>query len=98
MTPGSKGARSFCIISDMRSDPLANFLLDQSGRAPCDQRDHDGEGKYVLVGAGERQRDGANGLQCCEQKAAEDGTVNTAEPADERGGEAEYPKLQHHSQ
>src|SRR5712692_9344420 len=97
-TPGSRGARSFCLTSDMRSDPLANLFLDQSGRAPGHQRDHDGECKHVLVGAGERQRDGADGLQRREQEAAEDGAVDASEPTDDRGGKADHAEQQPHAE
>src|SRR5260370_19255959 len=59
----------------MRLDPLADLFADQAGRPPRHQRDHHREGEYVLVGAGERQRDRADGLHRRQHETAEERAV-----------------------
>src|SRR5439155_26433915 len=74
----------------LSSDPLADFFLDQAGRTPRHEYDHDREGEHVLVGTAERQRYGADGLQGGEQEAAEDGAVDAAQSADDGGGKTDH--------
>src|SRR6266508_6521241 len=76
----------------LSSDPLADFFPDQAGRAPRHEHDDDRKGEHVLVGAAERQCHGADRLQGGEEKAAEDGAVDAAEPADDGGGKADHPE------
>src|SRR5437016_4374087 len=97
-TPGSKDPLACCPPSTMRSDPLADLFLDQAGRAPGHEDDDDGEGEHILVGAGERQRDRADGLQSREQKATEDGAIDAAEAADDGGGKADDAEIEAHAE
>src|SRR5262249_6240869 len=82
----------------MPSHSLARFLRDQAGRPPGHDGDDDGEREHVLVGAGERQRDRAHGLQAGEQEAAEDRAVDIAEPAHHGGAEAEDAEEEAHAE
>ena len=74
------------------------FSWIRPGRTPGHDGDHDREGEHVLVGAGERQRDRADGLQAGEQEAAEDGAVDAAEPADDRGRKADHAEQEAHAE
>src|SRR5215468_2910014 len=60
VTPGSNGARDLCPASCIRSDPFADLFLDQPGRAPSHEYDHNDEGKHVLIGTAKGQCDGAD--------------------------------------
>src|SRR3954466_16394818 len=77
--PGHSAACAFSVSPAIGSHPLTDLFPDQSGRAPGHDGDHDGEGEYVLVGAGEGQQHGADGLQSGEQKAAEYRPIDAAE-------------------
>src|SRR5947207_2885403 len=96
--PRSKDPLACCPASAMGSDPLADLFLDQSGRAPSHEDDDDGKGEHVLVGAGERQRDRADGLQRREQKAAENGAIDAAKAADDGGGKADDAEVEAHAE
>src|SRR6476661_4674569 len=78
--------------------PLARFLRDQAGRPPRHDGDDDGEREHVLVGAGERQCDSADGLQAGEQETAEDSAVDVAEAADHGRAETEDPQQKSHAE
>ena len=64
----------------MRSDPLADLFLDQAGRTPGHEHDHDREGEHVLVGAGERSATAPMVCSAGEQEAAEDGAIDVPSP------------------
>src|SRR5258706_90578 len=87
-TPASRAPFTLPQPPPMASAPLANLFPDRAGRAPGHEHDDNGEGEHVLVGTGKRQRGGADGLQCREQKAAEDGAIDRAKPADDGRGKA----------
>src|SRR6185295_9872824 len=96
--PGNKDPFACCSPSAMRSDPLADLFLDQAGRTPSHEDDDNGEGEHILVSAGERQRDRADGLQSREQKAAQDSSVDAAKPADDGGGKADDAEIEAHAE
>src|SRR5947208_6784280 len=75
--------------SIMGLDPLTDLFPDQSGRAPG----HDGydhrKSEYILVSAGKRQQDGADGLEPRKEEATQDGAIDTAKTPDNCRGEAD---------
>src|SRR5262249_5519820 len=100
-TPGQTDARDLRAIwgsaSAMRSNRLADLFLDQPGRAPSHEDDHDREGEHVLVGAAEGQ-DRTDGLQRREQEAAEDGAIDAAQSADDGGREPDHAEQEPHAE
>src|ERR1700758_68122 len=87
-------ARSGLAFSAILSDALTDLLLDQPRRPPCHDGDDDGKGEHVFIGAGEGKQHSADRLQTSEQKAAQDGTVDAAQPTDDGGGKTDDTEIQ----
>src|SRR3954453_12895864 len=90
--PGHSAAWGFCILPGIGSHPLTDLFPDQPGWAPGHDGDDDGKSENVLVGAGEGKRHGPDGPQPRKKKPAEYRAIDAAEPADDRGGKADYPE------
>src|SRR5690348_12025824 len=90
IVPGHREVAGFPAVG---LDPFTDFFLNQAGRTPGHDYDHDCESEHILVGAREWEQHSAHRLQSGEQEAAEDSPIDAAKATDNRRGKANHAEI-----